>query len=141
MLVNVVPWSLLNKVSQVSWVSECLKCYSASSTRVFWVAEELSVSRIFIKFLQSVQMWQNFGSLFVWINKFVRNAALTGWFSCRNCLKKLFINESYLHILTLQNSIQAVELARHTLGSKDNVWYCLKRYIKSIFCKTQKWAF
>ena len=80
-----VPWSLLNKVSRVSWVPECLKCHSASSTRMSWVAEDPNACRVFTKLLQSVQMRKIFGSLFVRMNKFVRNAALTGWFSYRNC--------------------------------------------------------
>ena len=47
MPVNGVPWSLLSKClkcasAQVPWVLECLKCHSASSTRVSWVAEDPS---------------------------------------------------------------------------------------------------
>ena len=139
MPVNGVPWSLLDKVSEVPWVPECLKYRSASSTQVSWVAEVPSAYRIFIKFLHSVQMQQNFGSLFFRINKFVRNAALTGWFSCQNCLKNTVHKLIILTYFYLKKQYTSGRVGR--VERKGSVWYCLKRHIKSIFCKTQKWVF
>ena len=63
--------------AQLPWVPEFFEFQSVSSTRMSWVAEYASAYRVFTEYLSSVQMEQNFGSLFVRINKFVKNAALT----------------------------------------------------------------
>ena len=60
----------------VPQVPECLEWQKTRVPTEYWG---------FIKFLQSVQIWRNFGSLLVRINKFVRNASLIEWFSCWNC--------------------------------------------------------
>ena len=69
------------------------------------------------------QVEQNFGSLFVRINKSVGNTALTEWFSFRS-------------IETVESSIRVVELAGHIL---DSVRYCHKRaHLIHIFRSTHQ---
>ena len=83
--VNEIPWSLLNKVLQVP---ECLECPSVLcdfTLRLPWVSECPIAYRVPTDCLGFVQMRQNIESLFVWINKSIKNAALTAWLWYRDC--------------------------------------------------------
>ena len=100
---------------QVPWVPKCLKCMTALSAssalsglspRVSWVPECSSGYRMLMECLQSAQIGQNFGSLFVLMNKSVKNAELTEWFSCQNCWIKI-VHKQMTYIETIENSMES----------------------------------
>ena len=74
--VNGGLWSLLDKVSQMT---ECPSVLSVRVPRVPWCLkwQNTQVPTEFLQRTYRVQIVQNFGFLFVRINIFVRNVALT----------------------------------------------------------------
>ena len=93
---------------QVPWVPKCLKCMTAMSAlsglsaRVSWVLEYSSAYTMLTKCLLSSKIGQNFGSIFVRMNKSVKNAELIERFLSKICWIKIVYTWSNLNKIILE---------------------------------------